>query len=60
MLLQNKMEFLLGNPFSTPVGHCIGELTCVSGAATCGDAATPPKACLDLLSVIYALLPLAC
>lgn len=23
-LLSSKMEFLLGNPYSTPVGHCIG------------------------------------
>lgn len=26
-LLSSKMEFLLGNPFSTPVGHCIGMYT---------------------------------
>uniref|UniRef100_A0A7N6BDE6 Target of myb1 like 2 membrane trafficking protein n=1 Tax=Anabas testudineus TaxID=64144 RepID=A0A7N6BDE6_ANATE len=26
-LLSNKMEFLLGNPYSTPVGHCIERAT---------------------------------
>ncbi|KAM9717007.1 TOM1-like protein 2 isoform 2-T2 [Menidia menidia] len=26
-LLSSKMEFLLGNPFSTPVGHCIERAT---------------------------------
>lgn len=37
------MEFLLGNPFSTPVGHCIGELIYVSGLTPCRDVFTRPK-----------------
>lgn len=52
-LLQSKMEFLLGNPFTTPVGHCIGKLTYVSGMTTYRDALTLPKACLFLFRSIF-------
>lgn len=33
-LLSGKMEFLLGNPFTTPVGHCIGKELGILGTET--------------------------
>lgn len=55
------MEFLLGNPFSTPVGHCIGESTYVSGLTQCGDVLTRLKNRLYPVCRSFThLLPLTC